>query len=584
LEALVSRVAGTALEAVRGPDPAGGQLLAPGVPVLAWLLWMWARLLVALIETAQLRGALAVALAELAESRARVALLQHLLFGQSSERAAPGAPGDGPAAAGQSDGPGGGAAGGAAAGDSGAGQGGAEGGLGGGRRRRGPGARAGRRDYSGLPGEDGGTWDFPEGGYACPCCGMPFAVNGEDISWRLEWIVRVVRRMTRRRRYRRTCDCAGPATVMAPGEPLAIGRGLFTNRSLALLLVERYGAGRSLNSLVTGLARHGAALAAPTLVGACAQAGALLAPLVEQIRERSRASWHLHADETSWKVFTPNGGGKPQRWWLWVFIGDDTVCFVMDATRASGVLTSHLGLTEQADGTLTAPGGGARVLSTDFYSVYSSAGRRCAGLVNLYCVAHVRRHFMRARLTNLVQLKLWEEHWLDRFRALYAAHRELSAAWSAAQDAPGPGADARLAGAYTGWDSAIDAIDTARREEQARPGLQPGAKKALATLEHEWPGIVAHRDYPMVDLDNNVAERALRRPVVTRKNAYGSRTDDAAMLAATVWTVLGTAEKHGLNTLTYLTAYLDACGRAGGKPPQGADLDRFLPWQASPDV
>jgi len=31
----------------------------------------------------------------------------------------------------------------------------------------------------------------------------------------------------------------------------------------------------------------------------------------------------------------------------------------------------------------------------------------------------------------------------------------------------------------------------------------------------------------MTGLDNNPAERALRRPVVTRKNAYGSRNEDA---------------------------------------------------------
>jgi len=67
-----------------------------------------------------------------------------------------------------------------------------------------------------------------------------------------------------------------------------------------------------------------------------------------------------------------------------------------------------------------------------------------------------------------------------------------------------------------------------------------------------------------------------------RKNAYGSRTDDAARLAATVWTVTATAEMAGLNVLTYLTAYLDACGRNGGKPLTGPDLQRFLPWNASP--
>ena len=138
-----------------------------------------------------------------------------------------------------------------------------------------------------------------------------------------------------------------------------------------------------------GLARHGAQLSAPTLVGACARVGALLAPLAEKIVERSRGSWHLHADETSWRVFTPDGGGKPQRWWLWVFIGPDSVCFVMDPTRAGTVLDAHLGLDD--DGRLAGgDGGGPRrlVISSDFYSVYASAGRRVDGLVNLYCLAH----------------------------------------------------------------------------------------------------------------------------------------------------------------------------------------------------
>jgi hypothetical protein len=38
----------------------------------------------------------------------------------------------------------------------------------------------------------------------------------------------------------------------------------------------------------------------------------------------------------------------------------------------------------------------------------------------------------------------------------------------------------------------------------------------------------------------------------------------------------------GLNVLTYLIAYLDACGRNGGKPLAGPGLERFLPWAADP--
>lgn len=88
----------------------------------------------------------------------------------------------------------------------------------------------------------------------------------------------------------------------------------------------------------------------------------------------------------------------------------------------------------------------------------------------------------------------------------------------------------------------------------------------------------------MIGLDNNPAERALRRPVVTRKNAYGSRNEDAARLAARIWTVTATAQMAGLNVLTYLTAYLDECGRNHGKPLTGPDLERFLPWHAAPET
>jgi transposase len=115
------------------------------------------------------------------------------------------------------------------------------------------------------------------------------------------------------------------------------------------------------------------------------------------------------------------------------------------------------------------------------------------------------------------------------------------------------------------------------------PGLQEPAKKAFATLDRESDGLAAHRDYPMISLDNNAAERALRRPVVTRKNAYGSRNEDAARLAARIWTVTATAEMAGLNVLTYLTAYLDKCGRNAGKPLTGPELERFLPWNAAPE-
>jgi transposase len=258
--------------------------------------------------------------AELDRMRAELAVLQRMLFGRSSERSRPEPSGR--------DGAGG-------VGDPGRDRRSGKG------VKRGPGARAGRRDYSHLPRFEM-FWDFPGGGYCCPECGEPFTlladhVSGEQLDWQV--IVRLVAHC--RRRYRRACDCRVPATVMAPGPPKAIGKGLFSNAFIAMFFTERYVAGRSMNSLVTGLARQGADVSAATLAGTCAQAGALLVPLAEAITARSRDSWHLHADETTWRVFAPREGDGPAKWWLWVFIGPDTVCFVMDPTRSGAVLARH---------------------------------------------------------------------------------------------------------------------------------------------------------------------------------------------------------------------------------------------------
>jgi transposase len=527
-------------------------------------------------ENAELRAALAEALArdaerdaELEKLRADLAVLQRMLFGRSSEKSRPEPPAGG---------------GGGAAGDGGQGR---DHGSGTG-KKRGPGARAGRRDYSHLPRFEV-FWDFPGGGYCCPECGEPFTplgdhVSGEQLDWQV--IVRLVAHC--RRRYKRECSCRVPGTVMAPGPPKAIGKGLFSNGFIAMLFTERYVAGRSMNSLVKGLARQGAEVSPATLAGTCAQAGALLVPLAEAVTARSRDSWHLHADETTWRVFAPREGDGPAKWWLWVFIGPDTACFVMDPTRSGAVLARHAGI-DQDTGQLAADDdGGPRrlVISSDFYAVYQSAGKKADGLVNLFCWAHVRRHFVRAGDANPAQLKYWTDAWLERIRDLYAAHDELMAAWA---DAAAPAqrereaAAARLEKAYAAWDDALGVIGAARKKQMAAPGLAEPAKKALATLDREWDGLRAHRDYPMISLDNNKAERMIRGPVLTRKNAGGSRNDDSARLAAVIWTVTATVQMAGLNILTWLTAYLDECGRNGGKPLTGPALERFLPWKASPE-
>ena len=118
-------------------------------------------------ENAGLRAQITAQAGEVERLRADVAVFQRMLFGRSSERLRPEPPsGDGD---GDSDGE-------AADGTGQQGR-----GSGGSGKNRGPGARAGRRDYSDLPRVEV-FWDFGEGGYCCPRCGQAFTVLGDHVS------------------------------------------------------------------------------------------------------------------------------------------------------------------------------------------------------------------------------------------------------------------------------------------------------------------------------------------------------------------------------------------------------------------
>lgn len=391
---------------------------------------------------------------------------------------------------------------------------------------------------------------------------------GEESCEQVDWQVRIVRIVHRRPTYRRDCGCGVRGVLAAAPVRKPIPRGRFTAGFCARLLVEKYVHGRPLCRIAAALRNEGLDVAEGTLVGVLEPLSALLAPLDAAIGARNAAAGHLHVDETSWKVFETVAGKANHRWWLWVFVGADTTVFRIEASRSTRVLTEHLGI-DLAAGELAS---GRRLLvSSDFFTVYQSLAG-VDGVDPLWCWAHIRRYFIRAGDAHH-QLAGWTASWLERIAALYAAHTALASCEA------GGGEHTAAAGAFA---AALAAMDTARRDQAAEAGLHPAAAKVLTTLDHEWEGLARHAEFTDLPLDNNTAERALRNPVVGRKNYYGSGSVWAAQLAARVWTITATAVAAGYNPLAYLRSYLDTCAAAGGKPPAAADLDRFLPWVADP--
>ena len=71
--------------------------------------------------------------------------------------------------------------------------------------------------------------------------------------------------------------------------------------------------------------------------------------------------------------------------------------------------------------------------------------------------------------------------------------------------------------------------------ELAQPHLPQVRKKVLTSLRNHWSGLIRFVDHPDLPMDNNQAERALRGPVVGRKNYYGSGATWSGQLTATLF-------------------------------------------------
>ena len=78
---------------------------------------------------------------------------------------------------------------------------------------------------------------------------------------------------------------------------------------------------------------------------------------------------------------------------------------------------------------------------------------------------------------------------------------------------------------------------------------------------------------------DNLAERVLRGPVIGRRLSFGSNSGDGAKFTAIMYSVIGMLSMNGIDVLRWLEAWLEACAKNAGNPPD--DLSPWLPWSMS---
>lgn len=378
---------------------------------------------------------------------------------------------------------------------------------------------------------------------ACPQCGEAL---GEmkgcfEESEEVDVLERhFVLKRHKRQKYRCACNAA---VETAPGPQKLMAGGRYSIDFAVEVACSKYLDHLPLERQVRIMQREGLSVDSQTLWDQLSGLERVLYPtwealLAEQVRRQV-----MGADETRWPLL---GSPGQARWHMWALASAQAVVYRVEEGRGAATAKELL---KDFTG----------VLMTDGYAVYQAAAQASAGRFTVaHCWAHVRRKFLECGAPEA-------EGALKLIGELYEVERQYKA---------GPQQLERLHALRQNTSRAVIArLHTWALEVQALPESALG--KALGYMGNLWTGLTRFLDNARIPLDNNATERALRGPVVGRKNHYGSRSRRGTEVAALFYSLLESAKLCGVEPKAYLRAATHAAlrGDAPLLPHQFAHLN-----------
>lgn len=395
---------------------------------------------------------------------------------------------------------------------------------------------------------------FEKDDLMCACCGLPFEEVGEKTSEEIDVDFRVVVIKHRRKTVRKTCKCSGTPTIKTPPTPAKLFRGsAYSVGFWHHVIYEKYHLQRPTSRTCKFLLSYGLDVGPSVIVNGIKKLhqNHVFKPLVEAIAARIKRSTRQQKDETGWKIFQELEGKEGYQHWLWVTLTDDCCLFQMDPSRSREVAKRTIGDTPV-------------IVTSDMMKAYLDLGDN---VTNSWCWAHVRRYLL--KLGTRAKLANSSKDWISKVDWLYHCNNQRLTAANERE--------------FLKYDRELrKAIGEFKRlaKSNARRFADPEAKKVFKMISDHWDGLALFVDYPAVPMDNNLSEQALRNAVVGKKCYYGSGSCWSGDFAADLFTIFTTLEMNGINPRTWLSEYLTAVAKNGGRAPP--ECLNFLPWNSPP--
>ena len=392
----------------------------------------------------------------------------------------------------------------------------------------------------------------------CPDCGGRLKPLGEDVAEQLEY-VRAHFRVIRHRRPKLACACCDRIVqAAAPSRP--IDRGIPGPALLAHIAVSKFAYHIPLHRQAVMYARDGVEIIPGAMGYWMGSIVSLLAPLVDAVRRYALAGGKVHADDTPLPVLAP-GNGRTKTGRLWVYVRDDrpsaceepaAVWFAYTPDRRGEHPQQHLAEF-------------VGVLQADAFAGYAELYRG-GTIQEAACMAHARRkiHDLHGVRPNTVT-----EEALRRIGSLYEIEEQI-------RGKP-PDERHRMRQAR-----AVPLLDDMKRWFDATLttlSAKSDTTKAIQYALNRWPSLIYYCSDGHAEIDNLIAERALRGVAIGRRNYLSAGADTGGERAAARYSLIGTARLNGIDPEAYLAYVLD---RIADHPANR--IDELLPWNVAPSL
>ena len=393
---------------------------------------------------------------------------------------------------------------------------------------------------------------------ACPGCGGALHQIGEDRSEVLEYEPArfFVIEHIRPRFACRACE----TVTQEPAPSLPIEGGRPSPGLLAQVLVGKYADHLPLYRQSEIYARSGVDLDRSTLAGWVGKASWLLQPLADALSSHVFAAAKLHTDDTPVPVLKP-GNGKTVQGRLWAYVRDDrnsgdptppAALFRYSPNRRGKHPAQHLANYKG-------------YLQADAYAGYNSL-YQSGDVIEVGCWAHGRRKIYDAHAATASPIA---EAALVKIGELYAIEKRIRG-WPP---------DQRLAIRQQHAAPRLDDLKTWLDAQLRKLSRKSALAEAIRYILGHWAALRRYVDDGRLEIDNNIAENALRVVALGRKNYLFMGSDAGGQRAALIYSLIATCKLNGIDPIAYLR---DVLARIADHPIKR--IDELLPFNWAKDT